>query len=105
MTGMTLQRTGALLLILGLSSIFGLTGVATGRAQNTPPPAPAASAPEATETPPPADPPPAPAPATAPPAAGNRPTTSTPPRPQPRKPFRPSEEIHVDKAVDFPADI
>jgi hypothetical protein len=22
-----------------------------------------------------------------------------------RKPFRPSEEIHVDKAVDFPADI
>jgi hypothetical protein len=25
--------------------------------------------------------------------------------PRVRKPFRPSEEIHVDKAVDFPADI
>ncbi len=25
--------------------------------------------------------------------------------PRARKPFRPSEEIHVDKAVDFPADI
>ncbi len=25
--------------------------------------------------------------------------------PRVRQPFRPSEEIHVDKAVDFPADI
>ena len=26
-------------------------------------------------------------------------------KPRPLKTFRPSEEIHVDKAVDFPADI
>lgn len=36
-----------------------------------------------------------------------RPSNRPRPQPQsrPRKDFRPSEEIHVDKAVDFPADI
>ena len=34
-----------------------------------------------------------------------KPPARSPTAPAPRKNFRPSEEIHVDKAVDFPADI
>ncbi|MDJ0887746.1 MAG: hypothetical protein QNI89_10605 [Desulfobacterales bacterium] len=34
-----------------------------------------------------------------------KPPSSKKKAPRARKPFRPSEEIHVDKAVDFPADI
>ena len=34
-----------------------------------------------------------------------KPPAPSPAVPRTRRPFRPSEEIHVDKAVDFPADI
>ncbi len=48
-------------------------------------------------------------PAAPPPAAETRPAVKPPSRPptkpRPLKRFEPSEEIHVDKAVDFPADI
>ncbi|MDJ0667796.1 MAG: hypothetical protein QNJ61_10975 [Desulfobacterales bacterium] len=53
-----------------------------------PPPTPPTGTPAATPTPPAAKPP-------------DRPKAET----RPKKTFRPSEEIHVDKAVDFPADI
>ena len=53
---------------------------------------------------------PSPAPQAGTPAATpNRPAAKPSDRPKaksrPMKTFRPSEEIHVDKAVDFPADI
>ena len=45
----------------------------------------------------------------APPSTPDRPAAKPPPHQKPssrsRAPYRPSEEIHVDKAVDFPADI
>jgi hypothetical protein len=45
----------------------------------------------------------APPPTTSPPADQPRPKSARPNKPLKR--FRPSEEIHVDKAVDFPSDI
>ncbi len=41
----------------------------------------------------------------APTPSADQPPERPPSKPQPMKTFRPSEEIHVDKAVDFPADI
>ena len=40
-----------------------------------------------------------------PPRPAVKPSAPAKKAPRARKPFRPSEEIHVDKAVDFPADI
>ncbi len=67
------------------------------------PPAPPAGAAEAAKEKPP------PARIDNPPAARSEPAVNPSGRekkaPRARKQFRPSEEIHVDKAVDFPADI
>ena len=84
--------------VLLLAAWLGLSG--PGRAAETSAPPPASTAGET---------PTKPSQEEAPPPAQTRPAVKAParkaPPARPREPFRPSEEIHVDKAVDFPADI
>jgi hypothetical protein len=86
-----------LVLLTGLAAL----GPARATDESPAPPPPQGTATVKDEAPP--------SPAEPTPAAPQRPAVKPPPGPptqsRPRQDFRPSEEIHVDKAVDFPADI
>lgn len=86
-----------IILLLGA----GLATAGLGRASDEPPPSASAREAAADQE--------RPSQAESPPTPQTPSAVKPPPRPQPqsrpRKDFRPSEEIHVDKAVDFPADI
>ena len=97
----TLRQWAATLMVAA-----GLTSAGPGMAADEPVPSAQGAPPAATGV---KDPPPKSPPNPSQPTTQSRPADTPPDRPKtkprPLQTFRPSEEIHVDKAVDFPADI